>query len=246
VRPLLIALQFLTRIPVALESAPTDEELGRSLLWYPWVGLLIGGLLWLCAATLGFATPMLRAAILLAIWIGVTGALHLDGLADCADAWIGGRGDRERMLAIMKDPYAGPIAVATIVAVLMLKFASLDALIEHGHIASLILPPLLARTALPALFLTTPYVRTQGLGAALAAHLPRSQVQIMLVLLALVIALILRRQGLISLASSAIVFFAMRHQFIRKLGGFTGDCAGAVAELVETVVLISTALVNTN
>jgi len=244
VRPFLIALQFLTRIPLTLEGAPTDEEIGRSLLWYPLVGLLIGSLLWLCAATVGFTTPLLRAAILLVIWIGITGALHLDGLGDCADAWIGSRGDRERMLAIMKDPHAGPVAVATIVSVLMLKFAALDALIEHGHSASLILAPLLARAALPALFLTTPYVRAQGLGAPLAAHLPRANVQFMLALSSLGAVLVFRLQGLIALASSVIVLFTLREEFLRKLGGFTGDCAGAMTEFIEALVLISTALIS--
>jgi len=227
-----------------LDGAPTEEEIGRSLTWYPLVGLLIGSLLWLCAATLSFTTPILLAAILLAIWIGITGALHLDGLADCADAWIGGRGDRERMLAIMKDPYAGPVAVATIVAVLMLKFAALDAIIEHGHRASLILAPLLARAALPALFLTTPYVRVQGLGTSLATHLPRANVQLMLAVLGLGVLLLFWLQALITLASSTAVFFVLRREFLRKLGGFSGDCAGAMTELIETLVLISTVLIS--
>jgi adenosylcobinamide-GDP ribazoletransferase len=120
------------------------------------------------------APLLLHAALLLTVWVLLSGALHLDGLADSADAWLGGFGDRERTLTIMKDPRSGPIAVVTLVLVLLLKFAALLALIEQQHALALIIVPLLGRSALLGLFLTTPYVRAGGLGQALADHLPRS------------------------------------------------------------------------
>lgn len=108
-RAFLVALQFLTRLPVRLRAAPSEEELGRSLLFYPLVGLLIGMLLTTLAMAISAAgiSDLLGAALVLAAWVVLTGGLHLDGLADSADAWSGGRGDRERTLAIMKDPYWG-------------------------------------------------------------------------------------------------------------------------------------------
>ncbi|HCA63204.1 MAG TPA: adenosylcobinamide-GDP ribazoletransferase, partial [Pseudomonas sp.] len=82
--PLLIALQFLTSLPIRLPAMPTPRQQGRSLLHYPAVGLFLGALLWLAALLLEGASPLLQAALLLALWVALTGALHLDGLADSA------------------------------------------------------------------------------------------------------------------------------------------------------------------
>ena len=130
---LLIALQFLTRLPVSLPCMPTPEQVGRSLLWYPLVGLLLGLLLWGAHLLLGQTPALLQAAIILALWVGLSGGLHLDGLADTADAWVGGFGDRERTLTIMKDPRSGPIAVVVLVLLLLLKFAALFTLLLGGQ-----------------------------------------------------------------------------------------------------------------
>ena len=113
--PWWVALQFLTRLPVRLAGMPSPQQIGRSLLWYPLVGLLIGLLLFALQQLLGGLSLMLQAALLLAVWVGVSGGLHLDGLADSADAWVGGFGDRARTLEIMKDPRSGPIAVVVLV-----------------------------------------------------------------------------------------------------------------------------------
>ena len=110
-RSLWVALQFLTRLPLPGMASIEDRERGYSLLWYPLVGLLIGGLLVMLAAVLSDISLLLRAALVLTAWVAITGALHLDGLADSADAWMGGLGNRERTLAIMNDPYCGPGAV---------------------------------------------------------------------------------------------------------------------------------------
>jgi adenosylcobinamide-GDP ribazoletransferase len=174
-QPFLIALQFLTCLPVRLRGMPEPQQIGRSLLYYPLVGLLLGGMLCLLGMALGNAAPPLKAALLLAAWVWLTGALHLDGLADSADAWLGGFGDRERTLAIMKDPCSGPVAVAVLVLVLLLKFVALWTLLEQGNPWVLLAVPLLGRSAMLGLFLTTPYVRPGGLGQALAEHMPRSE-----------------------------------------------------------------------
>lgn len=130
--PLLIALQFLTSLPIRLPAMPEPEQQGRSLLYYPLVGLLLGALLCLAAFVLDGAPALLQAALLLTLWVALTGALHLDGLADSADAWLGGFGDRERTLQIMKDPRSGPVAVVVLVLLLLLKFSALLALLRRN------------------------------------------------------------------------------------------------------------------
>jgi len=246
-RSALIAVQFLTCWPIRLEPPPVGREIGLSLLWYPAIGLLLGLLIWVASVLLSpLATP-LAAAVVLALWVSCTGALHLDGLADTADAWVGGRGDRERTLAIMKDPCSGPIAVAAVVCLLLLKFGALSALRETRgaswndlHFAcGCILPPLLARAAVPLLFAHTSYVREQGLGAALAQYQSRAGGRLVAALTALAVIATCGRIGLAAIASAALVFLATRRAFIRRLGGVTGDCAGALIEVIEAVSLVT-------
>lgn len=239
--PLLIALQFLTRLPIRLPGMPAPRQLGRSLLWYPLVGLLLGGVL-LAAAWLlsGVAVP-LAAALLLALWVLASGGLHLDGLADTVDAWVGGYGDRERTLALMKDPCCGPMAVAALVLLLLLKFAALWALLEAGAWAALLLAPLLGRAGVLLLLLGTPYVREGGLGSALAAHVPQRAGW--RVLLASVLACLLAGwAGLLAVAVAAALFVLVRRALLQRLGGTTGDSAGALLELLECGVLVALAV----
>ena len=238
--PLWIALQFLSSLPIRLPGMPEPEQLGRSLLFYPLVGLLFGLILWAMNMLLAGAPLLLHAALLLTVWVLLSGALHLDGLADSADAWLGGFGDRERTLTIMKDPRSGPIAVVTLMLVMLLKFAALLALIERGQGLALVIVPLLGRAALLGLFLTTPYVRAGGLGQALADHLPRRAGWWVLGVSALACALI---AGIVAVVISVVMFVWLRQVMMRRLGGTTGDTAGALLELLEMGVLVGLVLV---
>lgn len=236
-----IALQFLTRLPVSLAAMPTPEQVGRSLLWYPAVGLLIGLLLVGAQQLLSSTPAMLQAALLLAFWVGISGGLHLDGLADSADAWAGGFGDKERTLAIMQDPRSGPIAVVLLVLVLLLKFAALVTLLDAGAGLPVLLVPWLARCLLPLLFLTTPYVRQGGLGQALAEHLPRRQLPWVLALNVLAM-LLFAWPAVLALLVAGLSFAWLRSLMLKRLGGTTGDTAGALLELEECALLLALAV----
>ena len=241
--PFWIALQFLSSLPVRLPGIPEPQELGRSLLFYPLVGLLFGLILWGLNGALHGAPLLLHAALLLTVWVLLSGALHLDGLADSADAWLGGFGDRVRTLTIMKDPRSGPIAVVTLILVLLLKFAALLALIEQQQSVYLLIVPLLGRGALLALFLTTPYVRAGGLGQALADHLPRRAGQQVLAVSALACVVLAGWPGVFALVLAGLAFAWLRQVMLRRLGGTTGDTAGAMLELLEVTVLVGLVLV---
>ncbi len=240
--PFWIALQFLSSLPIRLPGMPQPQELGRSLLFYPLVGMLFGVLLWGLNIALMGAPLLLHAALLLTAWVLLSGGLHLDGLADSADAWLGGFGDRERTLSIMKDPRSGPIAVVTLGLVLLLKFTALVALIEQHNGAALILAPLIGRASMLALFLTTRYVRVGGLGQALSDHLPRIVGQQVLILSVLACILIGGFSGGIAVLLAALCFMGLRQLMINRLGGTTGDTAGALLELLEVAVLVGLAL----
>lgn len=233
-RSLLAALGFLTRLPVPAWVFKDSEATKGSLAWYPAVGLLIGGVLWSLAWIGNSLPPMLLAALLLLVWTGLTGALHLDGLADSADAWVGGLGDRERTLAIMKDPRSGPMGVTAVVLVLLLKFAALASLpLTH---AGIWLAPMLARTAITTAFLCMPYVRSQGLGSALTDS-PRIACFIG-VFAAVAVAACSGWHGVRALLGVSVVFACWRLACIRRLGGMTGDTLGALTELAEVAVLV--------
>lgn len=237
----LVALQFLTRLPVRLGHMPTPQQFGRATLYYPLVGLLIGSVLFAMGELLSGVHLLLQAALILLVWVAFTGALHLDGLADTADAWIGGLGDRDRTLAIMKDPRCGPAAVVALVLLLLLKFAAITAILGNHQHWGLLLAPWLGRCALPLLFYTTDYARKGGLGQALADHLPRGAMPWMLAANAALMVLV-GLTGMLALAVALVMFVWLRSRFIARLGGTTGDTAGAMLEMIECAVLVALAL----
>ncbi len=249
-RAVLVALQFLTRLPLRIEPQPAAREIGLSLACYPVVGLLLGAVLWGAALVVSGLPSLLGAAIVLVVWVSITGGLHIDGLADMADAWVGGHGDRERTLTIMKDPRSGPVAVAVVNCLLLLKFAALAALATHLHAApwrdmrlaaGCILPPLLARTAIPVLFAYTPYVRAQGIAQDLTAHQSRTAGAVTVALTVIGTLAACRGRGAIALGAAVIAYAIVRSGLVRRLGGFTGDGAGALIEIIEAACLVAVA-----
>jgi len=246
IKPLLIALQFLTRLPVSNTGEVSDKQVGQSLLYYPVVGLIIGGILALTAWLTEGTPDTVRAVLLLIIWTLITGALHIDGLADSADAWVGGYGDKEKTLAIMKDPYVGPAGVTVVLLVLIAKYVSLEVLLVQADYIALILVPVLARALMPLLLLTTDYVRKNGLGSALAIHQPKCASQWTVFSCALLTIIIAGNSGVWLLVSLAVVFLYLRRIMIQRIEGATGDTMGAMVELSEAVGLIAVALTINN
>lgn len=236
----LVALQFLTRLPVRPRPADAGAP-GRAMLWYPAVGLVIGLLLWgmlALAAPLG-AQP--AAALVLVVWVLVTGALHLDGLSDSADAWLGGQGDRERTLAILKDTHAGAAGVTAIALVLLLKFAALAAGMADPEAATamVLAAPVVGRLGLLALFANTPYVRPGGLGERLAATLPRDAARWVLIGSWLILLLLLGARVVPVFLVAVLLFLSLRYLMLQRIRGTTGDTAGACVEILEAGVLLA-------
>ncbi len=178
----------------------------------------------------------MQASLLLLLWVGLTGGLHLDGLADTVDGWVGGMGGRERMLEIMKDPVSGPMGVTAIVLVLLLKWSALTALVESGQLNWLLWVPLLARTVLITLFQTTNYLRKEGMGETLAQNMPRKWA--IMLQLAILFAALSAGVAWSILLLFLSVFMLLRWAVVARLGGITGDIAGAMVEKMEVVLLL--------
>jgi len=236
--PFWIALQFLTVLPIELKTIPTAQQNGQAILFYPLVGLIIGGILFIFTCLLAKLPIVLLASIILTLWIWLTGGLHLDGLADTADAWVGGFGDKQRTLQIMKDPSCGPIGVLSLVIICLLKFVLIYVLIEQHQTLFLILVPIVGRVVPSILFLTTSYVREKGLGRSLTDHLPKIASWIITGFVLLLL-LYWELQGLITIIGFLSSLVYLRHLFIKRIGGITGDTVGATIEISETVLLFT-------
>ena len=239
-----IALQFMTRLPTGATDY-NDADVKASIYWYGVVGLIIGALLWVTQSVLLWIAPQINsgivAAVLLCLWVALTGALHLDGLADTADAWLGGT-TPEKTLAIMKDPRCGPAGVTSIVLLLLIKFACLQALVVETP-ALLLLAPSLARSLMPILFLHTPYVRAAGLATPFKEGLAASTSYVQATLLALLWVIVMGASALPALLLVGIVFWWLRTLMLKRIGGTTGDTAGATVEIIEAFALLTMALV---
>lgn len=229
------ALQFLTLIPVRLPGVPERRIQALAMLYYPLVGLLIGVLLGL-TAWLSAAFPVeLQATLVLLVWCGVTGGLHLDGLADTADGWMGGLGDRVRTLAIMKDPHIGATGVIALLLQLLLKWSLLLALPGQSAWIALLLAPAAGRAAALLLLATTPYARSGGIASDMLGGLSRRRVY----WIAAVVGLGLLWAGLLWLLLPACLLWGGRALMLRRLNGATGDTSGALIELTESLVLFA-------
>ena len=239
-KSVLVAVQFLTQVPVHFKHYPEKQAVGSSLLFYPLVGLLIGLFITCLALSLSTIPTMLNSAMVLTAWVGITGALHIDGLADSCDAWVGGQGDRLRTLQIMKDPSSGPVAVVMLICHLLLKVFAIDALLTLQQFELLIIAPLVARTLLPILLLITPYVRANGIGAMLVDNAPRKKVYVSCLLTGLM-GFTLFEVNLVffSILTASVSLFCLRSMMLNRLHGLTGDTAGASIEIVEVVVLLT-------
>ncbi len=243
-QPFLIALQFLTVLPIKLTSLPDNKSNGASLLYYPLVGLLLGALMALIAVVLENAPAPLAAILLIGFWVLSTGALHLDGLADSADALVGGFGDREKTLNIMKDPCCGPAAVVTLIIILAIKYTALEQIISAKNWEFLVVTPVLSRSLLIMLFLTTAYVRENGLGHQLAGYLPRDTSKLAIAAVLMFTFVIIGFKTFWLLITVAGIFWGLRQLMLRRIGGTTGDTAGALVEVCEAGLLVTAVLVS--
>lgn len=250
-----LAGRFLTRWPFRAPADAPPTLYGEAAPFFPLIGLLLGAVLAalaLGARALGLADAPAAgvvAVLLLGVWVWSTGGLHLDGLSDCADAWVGGIGSRERTIMIMKDPHIGAIGVVVLVLALLGKLTALAALLAIAGAAAppaplslLVWLPVLGRAQILLLALTTPAARPEGLGAVLGAHLPRRAgwaAGVAGSLLALAgMALVSVPAAVGAGLTAALVLWGWRRTLLHRLGGYTGDGVGALVELTETLALM--------
>jgi adenosylcobinamide-GDP ribazoletransferase len=239
-----LALQLLTRLPTPQYESITASDSGRSAFYYPVVGLIIGFILYLPLLFFPHASPLLLAAIITVIWAIVTGGLHLDGLADSADGWLGGIGNKEKTLIIMKDPVVGAAGAITIVCILLLKFAVLTVIFQqtfHDIVRSsgiIIIAPFIGRTLILLLMLMSNNANPNSMANEVIANLVRNKI-VWLVGACLLIAAFFSLSGMIF---ALVTFWLIRRLMHKRLGGYTGDTLGATVEVTEVMYLMGYAL----
>jgi len=229
---LLLAVRYLTIVPLFDPGATSREALGRAAGWFPVVGAMLGLAL---AATDWLTTrlfPSLLAALLtVTVWKFFTGGLHLDGLADCLDGLMGH--DRERRLAIMRDSRIGTFGAVGLILMLMLQIVAIADLPALARWRVLVLAPAVAR-ATPALVARLfPPARAEGQGAAFVAGVGPRQLASALAVAGLVAGLTLGRVGVIAAAVAWLAAVVVAGLIARRLGGVTGDVFGAAVESAE-------------
>lgn len=238
-RAFIDALGFLTILPV-----PSDgKALKHSVPWFPVVGLLIGGLIAGFDYALGRLFPPLVTTVLTVIaLIGISGGLHLDGLADTADGFLSAR-PRERVLEIMKDSRIGTMGTLAIVSVIALKIAALSSTSPSMRFGTILLMPLAGRCAIVMVMAVIPYARPEGgLGSAFAGDHTIGGI-VSLAVLGIAGWLAMGGIGLVSGFLALCVALFMAIWSYRKIGGYTGDVLGAVCEIAEIApALVASAL----
>jgi adenosylcobinamide-GDP ribazoletransferase len=249
-RSFLVALAFLTIIPVRFREMPAPDDIVRSRFWYPVVGLLLGAALGgLCAALTAWCHAALIAAFLvLTAWVLLTGALHLDGFCDLCDGLFGGRTPEER-LRILHDPHLGTFGLAGGVLLLLGKFVFLHELIVSRPAQApwvIVAAVVMARCLVLSMAAGARYPRAQGTGKILV-EATRWREAIWFALLAGGAALL---PFLCSDMANALILWLpmlpavglLRWLCQHRLGGVTGDCLGAAIELLEALVLLAATL----
>lgn len=231
----LVAIQFLTRLPTP-RIASGEIDFAASIRWFPAVGLLIGAIVAGAGWTGSRIDPWTGALAALGLWVLVTGALHLDGLADIADGCGAAHGDRTRLFAAMADPYVGSFGVVAIVLQCLAKLVLLHALIVQGAFVPLILIPFAARIGPLAWARWLPTLHT-GLGARFAHAASIGSLVRWLTLLAA------GAVAVPTLLAAPLLIAAWALWLRRVFGGISGDGHGAGIELLETGLLIASILI---
>jgi adenosylcobinamide-GDP ribazoletransferase len=233
-----IALQFLTIIPLPFSVRCDEKDLGRSMALFPLAGMTLGGLLVAADYLLGrLFPPPVTILLLLTLLTVVTGALHLDGLADVCDG-IAARGGRERFLAVMKDSQVGAVGAVGLVLGLLLKYEALLAIPLEVKREALFLFPMLARYSQVQLAVGSERARSDGLGALFADGAGRLQLAVAgITTLAAAVAL-LGLKGLNCFLAVCLCTWMMKRWSHKRLGGITGDVIGCTSELNEILCLL--------
>jgi adenosylcobinamide-GDP ribazoletransferase len=232
-----IAFSLLTTIPIRAPADWQSGDSGRAAGWYPFVGLVLGLLVAAAHALAAWAfPPFVTGALALALWVALTGGLHIDGLSDCCDGLLY-PGEPEKRLQIMKDPHMGAFGGIGLGLALLLKFAALASLPPERAALSILLAASLGRWVILLAGLQ-PLANKTGMGADFAAGL-RKPALVWGALIPLGLTALLGLRGFLAAALALLAALGLLRFARSRIGGVTGDVFGLLVEAVEIVTLLS-------
>ena len=233
----MVAMQFLTVIPPVIKRLFTPQEMGRAVAYYPLVGLVIGGVLVATRHLFSlFLPPLPAAALLLAVWVLSSGALHMDGFLDSLDGLLGGFTPESR-LSILRDEHKGAFAVAGGILLFLVKFSAIVSL-AGWRAPALLLAPMFGRWIISLAIVAFPYARPEGLGKVMKEHAGRMQAGLATACMLVAAGVAAGFYGLAACVVALLVGLLVVWFTLKRIPGLTGDIYGALCELVETAVLL--------
>lgn len=236
-RAIFAAFHFLTIIPSFSKSLFTAQELGKSVGYYPLIGGLIGLSLLVIDRLFSFLFPMsVVGTLLIAFWVAVSGGLHFDGFLDTCDGIFGGTNPEDR-LNIMKDERIGAFALIGGILLICIKLTSLNDL-SNFRDQALLLAPIISRWGMSIAIVGLPYGRLDGLGKDIKAYARKKEGIIATIFMLGFGILIAGLPGIFIIVVAFIFVMGSSRYIITKIPGLTGDCYGAINEMIEVLVLL--------
>ncbi len=234
----LVALELMTVLRLRRPPIVGDAVLGSSQAWFPLVGLLVGGAAYgVDSGALRLFSPGVSGWLTAAFVVVLTGALHLDGLADSVDGVFGGHSPAQR-LSIMRESAIGVFGMCAIAVLLGVKAAAIGSLDAGLRLESLLLAPCLARWASVVTIAAFPYARPSGLGQSFHAQSYPWAAPVAAATATAAAFILAGWAGLGIFAGAGVLGFAAGAFIASRVGGVTGDSYGAVIEITEVAVLL--------
>jgi adenosylcobinamide-GDP ribazoletransferase len=234
-----LAVSFLTIVPLGPQALASPDDQAASFGWFPLVGFALGLALCLEDRLLsGILGPLVRSLLIIMTLAVVTGGLHLDGVADTADA-LGAGADRTRALAILRDSRIGSFGTIALIFVIGLKVAALAGAYGTHRYVALYAAPGLARWAMTGIGYGLEYLREQGAGTPLLKRGAARNLRVATFVTILAMVPLVGDGAMRASVVAVAVTLILRACYRRWLGGVTGDLIGAAGEIVETAVLIA-------
>ncbi|MFW7381414.1 MAG: adenosylcobinamide-GDP ribazoletransferase [Oligoflexus sp.] len=233
------SIAYFTRVPLPKKLQLGEMDFVRGTRFFPWIGLLVGLLQVAVIGSLQNIVPYQIAVFLSVVFIiWLTGALHEDGLADCADAFGGGHGDRQRILNIMKDSRLGTYGVLALLVIFVWRIQSINLIPWEQALVVLSFVQTLSRYLALTIAWSLPYARAQEKSTNSKSFINYSHASGLVASLSLFLFLILLPPLFLlpSLLGMMFLFFLLRNFFYRHLQGFTGDCLGASQQIAEAIL----------
>lgn len=242
---LMVAVQFLTRLPAPRDLNPTEKEFAECSVWFPAVGLIVGGILAVVTSVL-FSLPLapgISALLVIALGVLLTGGFHEDGIADSADGF-GGGWKKEDVLRIMRDSRIGSYGALVLVFVITMRVAFLWGMDTAYWAGALVVAHVLSRWVILIMMSRVPYARADapGLGKPIVDSITQKGLMQSSAFAGAVCLFAAGFVGLVCMVLMVGVAYFAGGYFVKRIDGMTGDGLGATAVCGELVTLFTFAL----